>query len=376
MTRRGLRPILSPMVALHAPSVLSSWTRTILDALGARGVDTDRVLEDAGIDHDAFRDPNGRFPLSTSNTLWRVAVEHAQDPAFGLTVSKHVTQTTFHGLGFAMMASSTLREALLRLVRYNHVVTDATDLRLDVSGGSARLTVLIADGHAAPPPEAIDAAMSLMVRTCRFLTAHTFTLIDVDQIRSAPEDRAPYEKFFGCKVRFGAPFDALTFDARVLDRPIEMSNPELARHNDDAVHAYLQRVRTGNVVDQVRARLATRLADRPTAQEVASTLGLSQRSLQRRLKERQTSYEEILSEVRRDLACAYLREERYSVTELAFILGFEDASSFARAFRRWTGASPSAFRAEAEARGRAQTLGALKTSATFVPPNPKELLST
>jgi AraC-like DNA-binding protein len=367
------------MLAAHAPSVLTSWTCSILRALEARSIDVAPLLRDAEVSPEALRDPNGRVPLATSNTLWRLAVERAGDPAFGLYVSKHVTQTTFHGLGVAMLASATLRDALQRLVRYNHVVTDATDLRLDVSGDRGRLTLLIADDAApplpragqrpakerktaamrepgAPPAEAIDAAMSLMVRVCRFLTGHTFTLVEVDQTRPAPSDSEPYTRFFGCPVRFGAAFDALTFDARGLDRPREMSNPELARYNDDAVQAYLERVRSGNVVDQVRARLATRLADRPTAEDVASALGLSQRSLQRRLKERGTSYEAILALVRRDLACAYLRDERYTITELAFMLGFEDASSFARAFRRWTGASPSGFRSavdEAERKAEA-----------------------
>jgi AraC-like DNA-binding protein len=336
------------MLPFQAPSVLTSWTRTILDALVDKGIDASAVLDEAGIGLEEFSDPNGRFPASSSDRLWGVATRHAKDPAFGLSVSHYVKYTTFHGLGFAMMASSTLREALQRLVRYNHVVTDATDLRLDVSGTSARLTLLVADGHPPPAPEAIDAAMSLMVRTCRFLTARTFAPIDVEQTRPAPADPEPYTTFFGCPVRFSAPFEALTFDARVLDRPIEMSNPELARLNDEAVRAYLERVKTGSVVDQVRARLATRLTDRPTPASVAKGLGLSQRSLQRRLKERGTSYEEILTEVRKDLACEYLRQERYSITELAFILGFEDASAFARAFRRWMGKSPSCFRAELE----------------------------
>jgi AraC-like DNA-binding protein len=150
-------------------------------------------------------------------------------------------------------------------------------------------------------------------------------------------------------LRFGASEDAMVFDAALLDRALVMANPELARRNDEAVREYLARIEHGSIIDLVRGKLIHRLADKPSSQEIARALGMSQRSMQRRLHESGTSYEAVLGEVRKELACAYLREGRYSVGELAFTLGFEDASAFARAFRRWTGVSPSTFRAEPSA---------------------------
>jgi AraC-like DNA-binding protein len=100
------------------------------------------------------------------------------------------------------------------------------------------------------------------------------------------------------------------------------------------------------LAEQVRAVLIEQLAGEVSPALVAAALGMSGRSLQRRLKDFGTSYAELLEETRRELACAYLRSHTYSVTEIAFLLGFDDSSAFARAFRRWTGDTPSGFRSQ------------------------------
>src|SRR5262249_54999294 len=130
-----------------------------------------------------------------------------------------------------------------------------------------------------------------------------------------------------------------------LDVPLPAANADLANHNDDLVKRYLGRMNGGTVVDRVRVALGERLASDPSPSEIAAALGMSARSLQRRLQEPGTTYAPLFDETRRGLACRHLRDEGYSVTEIAFILGFDDASSFARAFRRWTGRSPSEYRA-------------------------------
>lgn len=332
-----------------APSVLSSWTRTIVDALMAKGIDAAAVLAEAGFCKNDFRDPNARLPAEATARLWRVAVAHTGDPAFGIEAARYVGQTTFHGLGVAVLASATLRDGINRLVRYNRLVSDASELCLDLNGRSACLSLRPRPGFESPAYEVTDAVLALITRTCRLCTNRVFTLDAVSCRRPMPRDLWPYERVYRAPITFDADVDSLTFDASLLDLTLVMANPELARHNDEAVREYLARMDHGSVVDQVRSQLVNRLADRPSPQLVARALGMSQRSLQRRLHEHGTSYESVLGEVRKELACAYLREGRYAVGELAFMLGFEDASAFARAFRRWMGVSPSAYRHDAAA---------------------------
>jgi len=332
---------------LPLPSVLSRWTRTILDALEALGVNPERVLEDAGVSREALRDPNGRLPMIQSARLWHAAALRTGDPAFGLRASRYVKQTTFHALGYAVFASATLRDALNRLVRYSHLVSDGAELVLDESGDAVRLRWIPEPGAPRPSVEALDAVMSLIVRTCRGLTDRSFSLRLVEQRRPEPADLYPYQRFFRCALAFSAEVDALTLDAAVLDRPLPTSNPSLALHNDDLVRRYLADMRKGSMLDRVRAILAERLNGDDSPAAVASALGTSVRTLQRKLREQGFSYVSILNETRRQLGTAYLLEERYSITEIAFQLGFDDASAFARAFRRWTGVSPSEYRARA-----------------------------
>lgn len=358
-----------PARELGPPSVLSSWTRVIMEALEALAIDPMPVLLDGGFSADAFRDPNARLPALATARLWRKASVRAGDPAFGLFASRFVRPTTFHALGYAVFASTTLRDALARLLRYSHLVSDAAELRLITDRSSARLEFVSGrsalravpsepcagaeSSPSAPVPlpvvpsaEALDAVMSLIVRTCRVMTDRSFVLLEVEQRRPEPLRLAPYERFFRCPLRFGAPLDALTFDATALDRRLPTANPELARHNDDLVRRYLADMREGTVVDRLRRALSEHLSGDVSPKKLASLLGLSIRSLQRRLKEQGTSYAEVLRDTRRELAMSYLKQPQCSVAEVAFLLGFEDASAFARAFRTWTGVSPSVFRAQ------------------------------
>jgi len=351
--------MLSRMRELAAPSVLSSWTRVIIDALEALQIDPAPVLLEGGFALDAFRDPNARLNALATARLWRAAAIRAGDPAFGLFASRFVRPTTFHALGYAVFASATLRDALQRLLRYSHLVSDAGELLLTTTRGTARLEFVLraedtvnATGAEATAPrpvpsaQALDAVMSLIVRTSRTMTDRSFSLLSMEQSRAEPLDTQPYERFFRCPVRFGATADALTFAADALDRPLATANAELARHNDDLVRRYLADMREGTIVDRVRRALAEQLPGDASPGKLASLLAMSSRSLQRRLKEHGTSYVEVLRDTRRELAISHLRQQTCSITEIAFLLGFEDASAFARAFRTWTGVSPSTFRAQ------------------------------
>jgi AraC-like DNA-binding protein len=332
---------------LPLPSVLSSWTRVIVDALEAEGMAADDVLAAAGVSRETLKDPNARLPMTASARLWHAAAVKVGDPAFGLRASRHVKQTTFHALGYAVFASATLRDALHRLVRYSHLVSDGAELLLEERPDAVRLVFAPEPGAPSPSVEALDAVMSLIVRTCRGLTDRSFSLHLVEQRRPEPADTYPYRRFFRCEIAFGAPMNALTLGSEALDRPLSTSNPDLAMHNDHLVRRYLAEMRQGSILDRVRAVLAERLSGDASPAAVAAALGTSVRSLQRRLRDQGFSYVSILNETRRQLGTAYLLEERYSVTQIAFQLGFDDASAFARAFRRWTGLSPSEYRARA-----------------------------
>jgi AraC-like DNA-binding protein len=335
---------LSLRVRAAAPSVLGTWTLTVIRALDARGVDGRAVAARAGIDVAAFDDPDCRQPIAATTSLWRLAVEATHDPCFGLWASRFVTQTTFHALGFAVFASGTLREAFERFVRYGALVSDAAQIELLEAGERGRFRLVLPEGPRRPADEAIDAILSLVARTARVLSEMKVTPLIVRLERPEPIPSEPFVKVFRAPVRFQERENVLEFASRDLDERLPAGNAELARHNDEVVARYLGRIEGARVCSRLRSWLIDQLpAGEPTEEAAARSLGMSLRNLQRRLEEEGTSYREALNETRRDIARSYLDASHTSITEIAFLLGFADTSGFSRAFRRWTGLSPRAY---------------------------------
>ena len=351
---------LSLRVRAVAPSVLGTWTLTVVRALDARGVDGRAVAARAGIDVATFEDPDSRHSIADTTRLWRLAVEATHDPCFGLWASRFVTQTTFHALSFAVFASATLREAFGRFVRYGRLVSDAPEIELLEVGERERFRLVLPEGPSQrPADEAIDAILSLVARVARMLSEEKVTPVAVRLERPEPVPSDPFAKVFRAPVRFGQRESVLEFAASDLDARLPTGNAELARQSDEVVARYLARLAGARVSSRLRNWFIDQLpAGEPTEKVAARALGMSLRNLQRRLEEEGTTYREALNETRREIARAYLDEGHSSVTEIAFLLGFTDTNSLSRAFRRWTGLSPRAYTQDrARTRGKANDSG-------------------
>jgi len=325
----------------RGPSVLSSWTRTIVRALEARQVDPAPLLAEAGLDRALLSDPNARLPITATGSLWGLAAEATGDPAFGLYASRFVEQTTFHALGYAVMASGSLREAFERFARYGRLVSDAGASILEVAGDRWLYRLDVSRDPPRPADESIDAMMALIARTCRLLSGGVVLPLEVQLARRKPSVSGAYTRVFRAPVAFGAATNSLAYPAGSLDTRLPSANPELARHNEEVIERHLARLEQESMATRTRAWLVGRLASgEPRPADAARALGLSLRSLQRRLADEDTSFKQVLADTRSGLARAYLRDGRTTVGEVTFLLGFADTSSFARAFRRWTGSSP------------------------------------
>lgn len=330
----------------QSATALASWINAIRKTLLARGVDTDALFDRAGLDAGAIGDPNARYPVAATTRLWRLAVAETGDPALGLSVSQHVNQTTFHALGYTLMASATLAEAFHRLVRYFKLVTDAAELSFSCIDGGYRFRIDIDGVVPRPADEAIDAFMVVYVRMCRRLYGRDLDPARVRLQRPEPADPAPWHAALRAPIEFGAAVNALEYPRAPLEAPLETANPELARLNEQAIAAHLTELERARVGNRVHAAIVDSLPNgAPTQDQIAMRLHMSTRNLQRRLADEGTSYRTLLERTRHELARGYLRDTRYSLDEITYLLGFAEASSFARAFRRWTGMSPSAFRA-------------------------------
>lgn len=330
---------------LHAPSVLTTWARSVVAALDARGHDGSVLAARAGIDVASFTQPAGRAPVEATGRLWRLAVEATGDPCFGLFASRFLSFPTFQALGVAILASASMRDAFGRLVRYSRIVSDAAEYRLEDHGERARLVIEVAPA-ARLENESVDAIASLMVRTMRSLLGDRRqgpTAVQLRRPRPRPDEA--FERFFRVPVVFGADADVLEFEGAILDAPLPGAEAELALRSDEVMSRLLAEREAADLPARVRALVRDRLpSGEPSQDDVARALGLGRRTLQRRLAAYGATFAALVADVRLELAKAWLRDARWSITEIAFSLGFADVSGFSRAFRKWTGKAPSEWR--------------------------------
>lgn len=329
----------------YAATTLASWIIGIRKVLDAAGCNSAELFRQAGLD-PTVDDPEARYPAEKTRRLWQLATAASGDSSFGLKVASQATPTSFHALGYAITASATLKDAFERIIRYYRIVTDAGDIELQQRGDEYHLVLRLPDNGPQPADEAVDALISIFVRMCRSRAGRAFSPLRIDLRRPEPALPDAFQRILRAPLRFAAPDNRLVLARSDVERRLEGAHPELARHNDEIALRYLARLDRSNIVVRVHAALIDQLPQgEPSAERIAQTLHLSERSLQRKLAEAGTSYREVLDNTRRELALAYLDGKPHKLSEVTFLLGFADSRSFSRAFRRWTGQTPSEYRA-------------------------------
>ncbi len=324
-------------------STLSSYGIAVAEALGSYDLDHEALFRQAGLDPEVMKNPNARYPDERLQRLLEIAVEASGDDGFGLRIARCIGPTTLHALGFSLLASETLYAALLRLVRYYRMVADGVDLELDKT---RRDYVLAVSFFAPPDPVRTDALLAMLVAFGRQLCGPRFAPLKVELCRRPPADPARHAKQLGVMPEFSATGDRLHLARTEVEAVRATGNAELAYQNDKIVADYLARFDASRLSERIRAIFIERLVTGKFSEEqVAEQLNISLRSLQRRLRDEQTSYQQLLDETRLDLALQYINRTGLSVAQIAPLLGFSDSSNFNRAFKRWLGISPNRYRA-------------------------------
>ncbi|MFW6098553.1 MAG: AraC family transcriptional regulator [bacterium] len=334
---------LEPNKRLSQPSTIGGYALAIAKALDHYGVDAERVFKVVGVPVAITNDPMFRLPVDTMTQLYRVCVDVTHDPYFGLSVARFIHISNLHALGYAMAASSTLLDFCKRVVRYFRLVSQTAEIVLEEGD---RTVIMRLKLHAAVSGETEDAFLGFLILSMRQLHKASFNPIRAEFHHAMPTDgSAPYEKLFRSSVSFGNQDLALVFARDDLTQPLLGACPELAQYHDNIANEYLAKLDKNDVLALVRQKIIEFLPTGTcTRERVAQAICMSPTTLQIKLLKRDTSFQEVLDETRRELACSYVLRASGSITEIAFLLGFSDSSNFTRAFRRWTGLSPSTFR--------------------------------
>ena len=307
-------------------------------------LDPDPLMRECDIDPASVADPNTRIPLRNIAGFLNKAAELIPDPNFGLKAGHFWHPSQMGALGYAWMTSDTLRAACKRLSRFISVINDATKVTLKESRNSFSLVVDYSQQEFMPEFHA-DGAMSALLAMFRANAGADFHPKSVSFIHPEPHDTGPFYALFQCPVSFGARTNSFTISAADADKPRSCSNAQLALLSDQILIEYVAKLDDDNIVEQTKVAIIQELASGNISDAIiARSFNMTERTLQRRLRCHGVTFKTLLNQVRRDLADTYIRDNRLSLSEISFMLGFAEISSFSHAFKRWTGKSPTDYR--------------------------------
>lgn len=320
---------------------------TLLERFARVGVNVDALLRRAGIPRSRFAEAKPQGTTAEYFALWRAVGQGEGGVDLGLRAG---TNSLPHHQSVATLAalhSPTLGEGLKKLARYKRLVCPE-EVTVDVRRGEARLRFewLLADTE--PPPMLIDCIFASIVDLAERGTGKPVRPRRIELTRPRAHE-AILRKHFGCDIKFDAPFDLLVFDEAALALPFVTHNAQILALIVPGLESALDETQsTRTLADDVRAALhRTICGERPAVEKIAKSLGMSSRTLQRRLGELGTSYQKLLDEVRHRSARRLLAKTDLGASEVAFLLGFDELNSFTRAFRSWEGTTPVRWRATA-----------------------------
>jgi len=341
----------------EAPASAASGYVTLLLGVGADryGIPRSKMLQAALLSEHELADPDARVPEQALWDLMRFLRKESGDPALGVRMADALDLRAQGYWGYALLSSMTLRERMGIHVRYSkgrssvpvemRIEGELAIIDFDVSHLDKDLIPLVCDWGATT--SCLQHSRHLFPEPCGITLWLTYP--------EQPHHHEMRERLSGVVIVFNAPCNRFSFPARDLDRPLP-GDPHLGKLVVKQLESRLESQRAEQVgstgpalVQLVRARLVARLANDASLERIARDLRVSARTLRRRLGALGSSFQELLEDVRRGRAIAYLVDSEVAVEQISVQLGYGDPANFRRAFRRWEGVAPSAYRAQQRA---------------------------
>ena len=329
------------------PTVTGIAARLAIAALKTHNVTVAPLLQLAGLSAHDFDVRQQRISAASQGKFLEYAAEALDDRTFGLHLAKQANPREAGLLYYVTSAASNIGEALALFARYSRIADEAVCIRRARAreGLVAEISFIGLPRHTAK--QVTEFGVGVTIKALREIAGRKIRPTHLSFVHARNSDLREFEAFFGCPVEFGASGDQVAFSNETLALPLVTEDPHLLGTLrpicDEA--AKERRTTTGSLRAAVENE-AQKLLPHGKAKRhrVAKTLGHSERTLTRRLADENTTYEEVVDQLRRSLALQYVKEPSLSVSQIAWLLGYEGSSSFNHAFVRWTGRSPSATR--------------------------------
>lgn len=318
-----------------------AYLRALFDYIQAHDLPAEKLLAGQALD---LEDRDARLTEAECAALFDRAATLLGDAALGLHVGETIRPGHYGVLGYVAMNCATLGEAMSRLNRYQALVLDIGPMELQMGAGEVRLSWN--PDSERPFRQLAEFNLAGLVTFARWISGKPGAPRRLELNYPAPADLAEHQRVFGCELRFDCPRYAIVFPEDWLRQPLIQPDPAMRELMLRlAEKQMLALTRGDDVLARARALVAKQLSEGELAlEQLAAQLEMSPRTLQRKLKDAGLGFTQLVDEVRQELAERYLADPHLDLNDLAFLLGFSEQSAFQRAFKRWKGESPGAYR--------------------------------
>jgi len=322
----------------------SWWLLNMAEYLRRLKLPVKSLFDEAGISFQSLMYFNTRYPQDGVTKLWELVEQRTKNEEIGFLIGKQINVAGFPVLGFSLISAVDLRDGFDRFLRYQRVIGESANINLTVKGEEAHLSFNFFGDDEPISKHTNDMAIAATVSMIRLLAGDDWQPKEVHFARSKPKKEDDFVEFFKCPISFERNLNSIVIAATDF---APGQNKE--SHFDTVLLAAESKDSQQPVSDLVTMYLQQHIQNHTlNRNQVAEALNMSPRSLQRKLTTEGTSYQTLIDQVREEKSREYLSVQNLSITEIAFLCGFSDPTTFNRAFKRWLGVSPGEYRQRLE----------------------------
>lgn len=322
----------------------------ILFTAQQKGADYNLLCQKMGLTADVLQNPDGRLPISRVQKLWKEAVNMTGDEHLALHLGESINTIGVGILAYVMMHCPTFGKALEKLCQYQDIVCDGSKTTVTIKDDLVYLELTQLDDDIIYPQYAFESELSVYYAASKNMLGTFLPLKSIQFNYPQYANVEEYKRIFQTEnVIFESDFTGMVFDKKYLETPILNANPSLFSLFEIHAKDILSSLKSNtSIAEKVKKEIIHGLkGEEPFLSNIAKKLGIGVRSIQLKLKEEGVTFQQLLEEIRTNLATKHLKEDKLSTTDIAYLLGYSEPSVFFRSFKKWTGRTPAFYRKSA-----------------------------
>lgn len=325
-------------------SITLSYVSKILAGVARSGVSLEDLFQEAGLDLSLLLVPEARVDTAEFTRLLQIVMRRTEDEFIGLWRGGRTKPGTFSMMAHAVINCRNLEKAIQRSSEFYRLLDLPISLTLSIEGELALFDMVVGEGEVRDI--LLESLVFISVRFWSWLTGQNIRPVRIELDFPEPAEAREYRYVLPCPVEFACARNRIVLPATLLQLPLVQNPLSLSRFLKDSLALIIQgNMQPIGLAEQIRAIISKEYGHNfPDFSQVCEQLNMTPQTLRRRLKEANTSYQEIKDSIRHDAAVYYLAKAELSIDEIALMMGFSEASSFHRAFKKWTGKTPAGYR--------------------------------